>query len=200
MNDMMNNMLGTVLGKIAPGMCRLSMQGSIAIKTESGYRSYDAGTGRLVNCDNFVFPLGGEFFFVIPANRVRKGDIILANGRPKYVLQAEKNRITALNYETGVVETLLPERYFFMGNMYLYGKIVSMFGNGKAGKTGTGKVLKYMMLSQIFKGKEAGNLLPMMLFAGKGGMEFDNLFEDMEEDEDDPDGSADGKEEKDDAG
>ena len=186
MNDIMNNMMGGMLGKIAPGMCRLSMQGTVAIKTGSGYRSYDATAGRLVNCDHFVFPLGEEFFFVIPTNRVRKGDIILANGRPKYVLEADRDRITALNYETGVVETILPERYFFMGNTYLYGKIISMFGNGKAaGKKGPGKVLKYMMLSQIFKGGETASLLPMLLFAGKGDLGFDGLFEDLEDD--DPD-------------
>ena len=184
-----------MLGKIAPGMCRLSMQGLIAIKTGSGYKSYDATAGRLVNCDHFVFPIGEEFFFVIPTNRVRKGDIILANGRPKYVLEAEKNRITALNYENGVVETILPERYFFMGNTYLYGKIVSMFGNGKAaGRKGPGKVLKYMMLSQIFKGGETGSLLPMLLFAGKGDMGLDSIFEDIEED--DPDDETEAEEDK----
>ncbi|MBQ6621843.1 MAG: hypothetical protein IJH75_03325 [Mogibacterium sp.] len=192
MSDLMNNMMGSVLGKVAPGMCRLSVKGSVAIKTGNGYKYYDADLGRLVNCDNFVFPLGEESFFVIPTNRVKKGDIILANGKPKYVLEAGKDRITALNFENAVVETILPERYVFMGNMYLYGKIVSMFGgSGATGKKGTGKVFKYMMLSQMLSGNggcggnssQLGSILPLLLFSGKGGLDFDGLFEDMEEDE-----------------
>ena len=35
-----------MFGKIAPGMCRLSMDGSIAIKTSGGYRTYSAKTGK----------------------------------------------------------------------------------------------------------------------------------------------------------
>ena len=72
----MKEWMSSMLGKVAPGMCRLSMQGGIAIKTGDGYKSYDSATGRMVNCDNFVFPVGEEFFFVIPTNRVKKGDII----------------------------------------------------------------------------------------------------------------------------
>ena len=192
MKDWMNAMLG----KVAPGMCRLSMQGSIAIKTADGYRSYDSSSGRMINCDNFVFPVGEEFFFVIPTNRVKAGDIILAGGKPKYVLEAQKNRITALNYETSVIETILPERYLFLGNTYFYGKIVSMFGssNFNSGK-GPGKVLKYMMFSQILKGQDKTQMLPLLMLAGggKNGFGFDSLFDledsDPEDDaNDDPEG------------
>ena len=174
MNEMMNGMFG----KVAAGMCRLSMYGGIAIKTESGYKSYDAVSGRLVNCENFVFPVGEEFFFVIPTNKVKKGDIILANGKPKYVLAAEKNKITALNYENAVVEMILPERFFFMGNTYFYGKIVSMFGSkGLGGQKGAGRIMKYMMLSQMLKGDGNKSLFPMLMLAGKGDMGFEDLFE-----------------------
>ena len=53
------------------------MNGGVAIKTANGYKTYDNATGRLTNCSDFVFNIGEEFFFVIPANRVKKGDIIL---------------------------------------------------------------------------------------------------------------------------
>ena len=190
----MKEWMSSMLGKVAPGMCRLSMQGGIAIKTGDGYKSYDSATGRMVNCDNFVFPVGEEFFFVIPTNRVKKGDIILASGKPKYVLEAEKNRITAINYETSVIETILPERYLFLGSTYFYGKIVSMFGNQGFGTgKGTGRVLKYMMLSQMMKGQDSksSSFLPMMfLLGGKGGgldemFDTDQLFDADEEDEED---------------
>lgn len=69
----MMNALNGMFGKVAPGMCRLSMSGGIAVKTDNGYKSYNVKTGRLTNCDNFVFNAGEEFFFVIPTNKVSVG-------------------------------------------------------------------------------------------------------------------------------
>ena len=36
----MTNVFNGMFGKIAPGMCRLSMSGGIAVKTTTGYKSY----------------------------------------------------------------------------------------------------------------------------------------------------------------
>lgn len=182
------NFMGTMFGKIAPGMCRLSMSGGIAVKTESGYKSYDINTNRLTNCSNFVFDIGEDFFFVIPTNKVRKGDIILASGKPKCVIDATKDKITVINYEDSTVETLLPERHVFMGNTYFYGKIVSMFGDNFKGKKSTKNIMQYMMMSEMLKGSSnssMNNALPLMMMFG-GGM--DNMFSGMfnfDTDEDD---------------
>lgn len=182
------NFMGTMFGKIAPGMCRLSMSGGIAVKTESGYKSYDINTNRLTNCSNFVFDIGEDFFFVIPTNKVRKGDIILASGKPKCVIDATKDKITVINYEDSTVETLLPERHVFMGNTYFYGKIVSMFGDNFKGKKSTKNIMQYMMMSEMLKGSSnssVNNALPLMMMFG-GGM--DNMFSGMfnfDTDEDD---------------
>ena len=51
----MTNVFNGMFGKIAPGMCRLSMNGGIAVKTSNGYKSYNVKNGRLTNCDSFVF-------------------------------------------------------------------------------------------------------------------------------------------------
>lgn len=125
----MTNVFNGMFGNIAPGMCRLSMSGGIAVKTTTGYKSYNVKNGRLTNCDSFVFDIGEEFFFVIPTNKVEVGDIILVSGKPKCVVKSDKDTITVINYEDSTVETILPERNVFMGNTYFYGKIVSMFGN-----------------------------------------------------------------------
>ena len=183
------NMFDGICGKVAPGLCRLSMNGTIAIKTSAGYRTYDVENNRLTNCDSFVLDIGEDFFFVLPTNKVKKGDIILAGGRPKCVIKAEGGTITAINFEDATVETLLPEHHMFMGSSYLYGKIVSMFGrNGVKGRKGMNGMLKYMMLSSMMKGKEGGmaNLLPMMLLGGKGDF-MDELFDSDDEDADDAD-------------
>ena len=65
------NMFDGICGKVAPGLCRLSMNGGIAVKTRSGYRSYDPNLKRLTNCDSFVLDIGEEFFFVVPVDRKR---------------------------------------------------------------------------------------------------------------------------------
>ncbi|MBR3307962.1 MAG: hypothetical protein IKI75_12015 [Lachnospiraceae bacterium] len=185
MNEFMNGMLG----KIAPGMCRLSMSGGIAIKTSGGYKSYDIKIGRLTNCNSFVFDIGEDFFFVIPTNKVKPGDIILANGKPKCVISAGKDTISALNYEDSTVEQIMPERHIFMGSTYFYGKIVSMLGSRLKKGKGPGKIMKYMCLSQMMKGGggEKNSLLPLLMLGGGGNGLFEGVFDDdiLGEDDDD---------------
>lgn len=190
-------MFNGMFGKVANGMCRLSMNGGIAVKTSGGYKTYDLKTNKLTNCSNFVFNTGDEFFFVIPTNKVEPGDIIIANGKPKCVVSADRSTITAINYEDSTVENILPERHVFMGSTYFYGKIVSMFGNGfgKGKKGGTEKIMRYMLMSEMMKGSTAGGnqfsaMLPFMMMNGGSGFGdmFDGLFDfDEESDEtDDP--------------
>lgn len=188
---MMNNMLNGMFGKVAPGMCRLSMNGGVAVKTSNGYKTYNMKTGRLTNCDSFVFNIGEEFFFVIPTNKAEPGDILLVAGKPKCVIEAEKNKLTVINYEDSTVETILPERHVFMGNTYFYGKIVSMFGSDLIKrKKGTNKIMQYMMMSEMMKGNsgDSGNsmnaMLPLMMMGGNMGSIFDGMF-DFDYNEDD---------------
>ena len=197
----MNNFLNGMFGKVGNGMCRLSMNGGIAVKTSSGYKTYNIKSNKLTNCSNFVFDIGEEFFFVIPTNRVEKGDIILVNGKPKCVIEVDKTKITVINYEDSTIDTILPERHVFMGNTYFYGKIVSMFGSDIVkGKKGTNNIFKYMMFSQMMKGdtNSAGMsmggsngmsaMLPLMMMGGNMGDMFDGMFDfdmsnDVNEDE-----------------
>ena len=177
-----NNLFNGMFGKIAPGMCRLSMNGGIAVKTSNGYKTYNMKTGRLTNQDNFALDIGEDFFFVIPTNKVAVGDIILVAGSPKCVIEAEKNKITVIDYEGGEIKTILPERHVFMGNTYFYGKIVSMFGSSFKGKNGgLNNIMKYMMMSEMFKGNNGsgGNFSSMLPFMMMGGGGFDNMFDGM---------------------
>ena len=188
----MSNMFNGMLGKIAPGMCRLSMNGGIAVKTSNGYKTYNVKTNKLTNCSNFVFDIGQEFFFVIPTNKVKAGDIILVSGKPRCVVSADKNTITVINYEDSTIDQILPERHVFMGNTYFYGKIVSMFGNDLLkGKKGMNKMMSYMMMSEMMKGNNGSNnsmasALPFMMMSG-GGMSdmFEGMFDSVDEDDED---------------
>lgn len=186
--DIFNGMFG----KLKSGMCRLSMDGNIAIRTSNGYKTYNVKTGRLTNCDSFVFDIGEELFFVIPTNKVSTGDIILVDGKPNCVISSDKNTMTVINYENSTVNTVLKERHMFMGNAYFTGKIVSLFGNDiMKGKNGMNKVLSCMMMSEMMKGNTGttnmNNLLPLMMLSGNNNM-FANMFENvLDEDEDEED-------------
>ena len=183
-----SNMMNKYFGKVANGMVRMSMNGDMAIKTSNGYKVYNADDGSLINCDNFVFDIGSEFFFIIPTNKVEKGDVILASGKPHCVIKVEENRIEALRYEDGSIVSIVPERTLFMGKTYFYGKIVSMFGKIKGGK-GMNGMVKYMMVSEMMKGNGNGNnsmssMLPMMMLMNGGmGDMFEGMF-DFNEEED----------------
>ena len=189
----MNNVFNNMFGKVPNGMCRLSMYGGIAVKTSNGYKTYNLKKNRLTNCSNFVFPVGEEFFFVIPTNKVEVGDIILIANKPKCVISTGKDTIQVINYEDSVVETILPERHIFMGNAYFYGKIVSMFGDDIVGngKKGMNKLVGYMMMSEMMKGSSNNNsmssMLPLMMLTNGGsfGDMFSDIFNFAEEEEDD---------------
>lgn len=178
------NFMKDMFGKLKPGMCRMSIDGNIAVKTSNGYKTYNVSTGQLTNCDDFVFDIGEEFFFMLPTNRVEPGDIILMAGKPHCVIKEENGTITALRYEDSTISIVVPEHHMFMGKTYFYGKIVSMFGN-LAGSNNTNEMFKYMMMAQMFGGKVNGtsgtsgfgdNLVPMM-FMMNGG--FDKMFNGM---------------------
>ena len=184
-------------GKVQPGMCRLTMNGNIAIKCSNGYRTYNDKQQRLTNVTNFCFDMGSELFFVIPTMKVSEGDIILVEGKPKYVLAISKAYIEVVDYETSEIKKIVPERHVFMGSSYCYGKIVSMFGNNFKGGRGLKKIMKMMMLSQIFGGQNGGssdfgmgNIGQMMmmssLFGGNSDMDFFNdMFDGLSFDTDD---------------
>ena len=186
--DMMNCFNG-MFGKLGAGMCRLTMNGRIAVKTSGGYKSYNVKTGKLTNCSNFVFNIGDDFFFIIPTNKVDIGDIILVKGTPRCVIEVDKKTLKVMNYEDMTIDTIVPERHVFMGNTYFYGKIVSLMGStaGK-GKNGMKQMMQFMMMSQMFGGSNAtsgmnmggNNMLPMMfMMNGGSGSIFDGMLDGM---------------------
>lgn len=185
MFENLQNSFNGMFGKIAPGMCRLTMNGNIAVKCNGSYKSYNVAKGTLTNVTNFCFNVGDEMFFVIPTNKVEVGDIILVGGKPKCVTQADKKIITVIDYENSEIRQVVPERHVFMGSTYFYGKIVSMFGNSfKAGK-GLGNIMKMMMMSQLMGGSNngtsgmgnIGQMMAMSMFMGGKNNPFEGMFD-----------------------
>lgn len=184
MFENIQNSFNGMLGKIASGMCRLTMNGSIAVKCSNGYKSYNVKKGTLTNVTNFCFNVGDEMFFVIPTNKVEVGDIILVGGKPKCVTEANKKIITVIDYENSEVRQVVPERHVFMGSTYFYGKIVSMFGNSFKNGKGLGNVMKMMMFSQMMGGGNNSSnnngfcqMMAMSMFMGGKENPFDGMFD-----------------------
>lgn len=187
---MFDNMFNGIMGKIAPGCCRLSYNGSIAVRTSSGkYKTYNLKTGNLTNCDRFVLDACDDLFMVVPTRKLKAGDIVIFNGKPKCIIEVDGKTVKAVNYDDSTIDTILPERHVLMGKQF-YGKIVSIMGTG-FGKTKGGffkNMLKFKMMSAMMGGKSGGmgdmfgsadgsSMLPMMMLMGNGNM--DGLFGDM---------------------
>lgn len=182
------NLFNGICGKVQAGMCRLTMNGNIAVKCSNGYKTYNTKKGRLTNVTNFCFDIGSDFFFVIPTCKVAKSDIILVDGKPKCVIEKQKDKdvITVIDYESSEIRQLVPERHVFMGSVYYYGKIVSMFGSSFKNGKGMGNMFKMMMFSQMMNGKtnggglgDMGSMMAMSMMMGGEGNMFGGLFDEI---------------------
>lgn len=185
----MENMFNGMFGKIQSGLCRLSYNGDIAIRCSDGkYKAWNSAKGRLTNTTGFVLPIADDFFFLMPTNKVKEGDIIIANGLPKCVISTNGKTIQCVNYEDSTVENILPERHVFMGQTYFYGKIVSLMGKSLRGGKGIGKMMKLMLMSQMMGGKnplsafsggssDGNSMLPLMMLMGGGFGDMSDMFD-----------------------
>ena len=179
------------IGRVAPDCIRFDMHGNIAVKTSNGYKAYSMKSNRLINCNNFAFDIGNDFFFIVPTANVVKGDIILANGKngkqtPKCVLAVNDGYITVINYEDSVIEQIVPERHVLMENFYFFNKIVSLINfNGENG--GVNNLLKFKILSDMLGNKSKseemnlgnngmGTIATMALLGGGFGGNGSNAF------------------------
>ena len=175
------NMFNGMFKQVGRGMCKIGMNGQIAIKTSSGYKTFDRKKMRLVNCTNFAFDMDGAFW-VVPTFKVECGDIIMVNGAPCAVIEVKEKTISVFSYENSTINEILPERHVFMGKTYCYGKIFSPFMNmGKDGGNLMSNMLNMAMMSQMFNGgsnANNNNMLPMM-FMMNGGMGGNNPFAEM---------------------
>jgi len=160
-----NGMFGKFLKPIKPGMVRIGLNGELAVKSGSGYKTYNAKTKQLVNVQDFCFDIGQDLFICVPTAKVKVGDIIVLDDpdapqgvAPKCVTALEDGKtIKVMDYRTNEIQTIVPERHFFLGKMFFYNKIHSLIPIGDlAGSKGTdkfGKLLGKMALMNALSGK-----------------------------------------------
>ena len=58
------NMFGGMFKPIARGACKMSMNGEIAVRTSTGYKTYNIKKHKLTNSDSFAFDMDGAFWVV----------------------------------------------------------------------------------------------------------------------------------------
>ena len=181
MNFDFGNMFNGMFKPVAHGYCKMSMDGKVAIRTSSGYKTFDIKKRKLTNCDNFAFDMEGAFW-VVPTFKVECGDIILVNGKPRCVIEVGKTSIKTFSYENSTIDEVIPEHHVFMGKTYCYGKIFSPLMNmGKDDGSAMSSMMNMMMMNQMFNGGNNNNMgfNPMMfMMMNNGGTNpFMNMFD-----------------------
>ena len=181
MNLNFGGMFDGMFKPVARSMCKIGMDGQIAIRTNSGYKTFDIKKHKLVNCDNFAFDMDG-MFWVVPTFKVDIGDIILVNGKPRAVIEIGANSIKTFSYENSTIDEIVPEYHVFMGKTYCYGKIFSPFtGMGKDNGELMTSMMNMMMMSQMFGNGDNNNMgfnpMMFMFLNNNGNNPFMNMFE-----------------------
>lgn len=171
------NMFNGMFKPVAKGYCKMGMNGQVAVKTSTGYKTFNIKTKKLTNCSNFAFDMDGAFW-VVPTFKVEIGDIVLVNGKPRCVIEVGANSIKTFSYEDSTIDEVIPEHHVFMGKTYCYGKIFSPFMNMSKNDGAMDSMMKMMMMSQMFGGNTGAGMNGMnpMMFMMMGK---DNPFEDM---------------------
>lgn len=178
-----NNIFGDCFKQVSNGCCKMSVDGQIAVKTSTGYKTFDIKKNRLVNCDNFAFDMNG-MFWVVPTFKVSKGDIIMVNGKPRAVIEVKDSYIETFSYEDSTIDKVIPEYHTFFNHTYCYGKIVSPIASMTKSDEGMGSLMKMMMFSQMF-GNNTGNsssmngFNPMMFMLMSKDFSMGDMFGDM---------------------
>lgn len=174
------NMFNGMFKPVAHGYCKMGMNGQVAVKTSTGYKTFNIKTKKLTNCDSFAFDMDGAFW-VVPTFKVECGDIILVNGKPRCVIETGANSIKTFSYEDSTIDEVIPEHHVFMGKTYCYGKIFSPFMNMSKSDSTMQNMMNMMMMSQMFSGGSGGNtgMNPMMfmMMGNSGNNPFADMFE-----------------------
>lgn len=176
-----NGMFSKMFKPLKPGMVRIGLNGELAVKSGSGYKTYNVKTGNLVNVQNFCFDLGQDLFICVPTAKVKIGDIIILDDpnapqgvAPKCVTALEDGKtIKVMDFRTNEIQTIVPERHFFLGKMYFYNKVHSLIPIGDLkGGSGAGKF-----------GKILGKMAMMSAITGGKGFNFNGNSNGEEEDD-----------------
>ena len=188
----LTSVFSNMLGKLEPDMVRMTFDGNVAVKTNSGYKTYNVTKKKAVNMDSLVMP-DMSAFLLLPSTKVKVGDIIMRDGAFYSIISVDDttNELVGYNYESGKKETLVRETHCFLGNTYFYSKlfspILSFFDNkpkpdakkeGESADTETSEDTMSMLLplAMISQNGDMNSILPMLLMSKMGGKEDSGML------------------------
>lgn len=179
LGELFGNFLDGKMGVIPSGFLALSYKGDIAVKTNSGYVTYNPDKKVFVNVQKLAFSMGPGAFFLVPTKKAKKGDIVVVKrGTTMTVYQVVEDysgegSAKLFNYFSGATEEITPERHIFMQKSYTFGKVVSIWnfitGGDLKDSKGFGELLKLNLLTGgkmnfgFGEGSGMNNMLPLIL-------------------------------------
>lgn len=167
------------MGPVNDDSFKLTIMGSIAVKTKDGYSSYDVEAKTLTDVTGFTLDFNGAFY-KMPATSLEKGDLISTEFGYGYVKKAkgDSDSVKIMLLNGGEVKEIVPTVSPF--GFSFYTKIVSIFDMGNGGE-GTANLfgseinpMMLMMMSGNGNGFGGGNndmmnmLVMSQLFSGGG--------------------------------
>ena len=154
---------------------KMSVYG-LAIQNANGeWVSYDTKSGQIMNVDLLNFD-GRKFMFKIPVaiKDIAKGDIVIHNKVPMFVLGVADDGVIAVDVRAGEEKKILPTNSPFGFNFVT--KVVSMFNAFNGAPTPDapfGNFLPFMMMGE---GNEIDPFVMCMMMQNMGNAQGGNMF------------------------
>ena len=154
---------------------KMSVYG-LAIQNANGeWVSYDAKSGQIMNVDLLNFD-GRKFMFKMPVaiKDIVKGDIVIHNKVPMFVLDVADGGVIAVDVRAGEEKKILPTNSPFGFNFVT--KVVSMFNAFNGAPTPEapfGNFLPFMMMGE---GNDIDPFVMCMMMQNMNGAQTVNMF------------------------
>ena len=154
---------------------KMSVYG-LAIQNINGeWVSYDTKSGQIMNVDLLNFD-GRKFMFKMPVaiKDIAKGDIVIHNKVPMFVLDVKDGGVIAVDVRAGEEKKILPTNSPFGFNFVT--KVVSMFNAFNGAPTPDapfGNFLPFMMMGE---GNEIDPFVMCMMMQNMNNAQYNNMF------------------------
>ena len=154
---------------------KMSVYG-LAIQNINGeWVSYDTKSGQIMNVDLLNFD-GRKFMFKMPVaiKDIAKGDIVIHNKVPMFVLDIKDGGVIAIDVRAGEEKKILPTNSPFGFNFVT--KVVSMFNAFNGAPTPDapfGNFLPFMMMDE---GNEIDPFVMCMMMQNMDNAKYNNMF------------------------
>ena len=154
---------------------KMSVYGLAIQNANSEWVSYDSKSGQIMNVDLLNFD-GRKFMFKMPVaiKDIAKGDIVIHNKVPMFVLDVADGGVIAVDVRAGEEKKILPTNSPFGFNFVT--KVVSMFNAFNGAPTPEapfGNFLPFMMMGE---GNDIDPFVMCMMMQNMGGVQTGNVF------------------------